>query len=164
MNGALWDIHSIDVTGAFGAPALPLLLHAHGLIFTSWIVLFVVQTRLIAGRRTPLHRRLGVVGGLLAVAMLVVGTMAAIASARRGFTPPGGVYVHICGTDLIRDANGQFVVLEDNGRTPSGVSYVLENRAVMKRVFPHPVGPLSMTGMRLLAAVVNSPTSPRTSA
>ena len=49
-----------------------------------------MQTRLIAGRRTPLHRRLGVVGGLLAVAMLIVGTMAAIASARRGFTPPGG--------------------------------------------------------------------------
>ena len=54
-----------------------------------------------------------------------------------GFTPPGGVYVHICGTDLIRDAAGRFVVLEDNGRTPSGVSYVLENRAVMKKVFPH---------------------------
>jgi uncharacterized circularly permuted ATP-grasp superfamily protein len=53
-----------------------------------------------------------------------------------GFTPPGGVYVHICGTDLIRDTAGQFLVLEDNGRTPSGVSYVLENRAVMKRVFP----------------------------
>jgi len=54
-----------------------------------------------------------------------------------GFTPPGGVYIHICGTDLIRDADGQFLVLEDNGRTPSGVSYVLENRAVMKKVFPH---------------------------
>jgi uncharacterized circularly permuted ATP-grasp superfamily protein len=53
-----------------------------------------------------------------------------------GFTPPGGVYIHICGTDLIRDTNGSFVVLEDNGRTPSGVSYVLENRAVMKKVFP----------------------------
>ena len=53
-----------------------------------------------------------------------------------GFTPPGGVYVHICGTDLIRDTDGQLLVLEDNGRTPSGVSYVLENRAVMKRVFP----------------------------
>ena len=75
---------------AFGRPALPPLLHVHGLIFTSWIVLFVVQARLIAGRRTPLHRRLGVVGGCLAAAMLVVGTMAAIASARRGFTPPGG--------------------------------------------------------------------------
>jgi len=53
-----------------------------------------------------------------------------------GFTPPGGVYIHICGTDLIRDTDGRFLVLEDNGRTPSGVSYVLENRAVMKRVFP----------------------------
>lgn len=54
-----------------------------------------------------------------------------------GFKPPGGVYVHICGTDLIRDTDGQLLVLEDNGRTPSGVSYVLENRAVMKKVFPH---------------------------
>jgi uncharacterized circularly permuted ATP-grasp superfamily protein len=53
-----------------------------------------------------------------------------------GFRPPGGVYIHICGTDLIRDPRGQFVVLEDNGRTPSGVSYVLENRAIMKKVFP----------------------------
>jgi uncharacterized circularly permuted ATP-grasp superfamily protein len=53
-----------------------------------------------------------------------------------GFVPPGGTYVHICGTDLIRDTAGQFLVLEDNGRTPSGVSYVLENRAVMKKVFP----------------------------
>ena len=54
-----------------------------------------------------------------------------------GFTPPGEVYIHICGTDLIRDTDGSFVVLEDNGRTPSGVSYVLENRAVMKKVFPY---------------------------
>jgi uncharacterized circularly permuted ATP-grasp superfamily protein len=47
----------------------------------------------------------------------------------RGIRPPGGVYIHIAGIDLIRDANGDFVVLEDNVRTPSGVSYVLENRA-----------------------------------
>lgn len=54
-----------------------------------------------------------------------------------GFTPPGGVYIHVCGSDLIRDPAGRFLVLEDNGRTPSGVSYVLENRAVMKKVFSH---------------------------
>src|SRR5262245_56076217 len=42
-----------------------------------------------------------------------------------GFSPPGGVYIHICGTDLVRDTAGRFLVLEDNGRTPSGVSYVL---------------------------------------
>jgi uncharacterized circularly permuted ATP-grasp superfamily protein len=53
-----------------------------------------------------------------------------------GFDPPGKQYVHVVGTDLVRDASGQFLVLEDNGRTPSGVSYVLENRVVMKKVFP----------------------------
>jgi uncharacterized circularly permuted ATP-grasp superfamily protein len=49
---------------------------------------------------------------------------------------PRNLYTHICGTDLIRDRWGNYLVLEDNCRTPSGVSYVLENRAVMKRVFP----------------------------
>jgi uncharacterized circularly permuted ATP-grasp superfamily protein len=55
----------------------------------------------------------------------------------RGVRPPGGVYVHVAGIDLIRRDDGAFVVLEDNLRTPSGISYVLENRAVMKRVYPH---------------------------
>ncbi len=49
---------------------------------------------------------------------------------------PGNVYVHICGTDLIRDHDGTYRVLEDNCRTPSGVSYMLENRLLMMRVFP----------------------------
>ena len=53
-----------------------------------------------------------------------------------GFNPPGGQYVHIVGTDLVRDNTGRFLVLEDNARSPSGVSYVLENRMVMKKVFP----------------------------
>jgi uncharacterized circularly permuted ATP-grasp superfamily protein len=53
-----------------------------------------------------------------------------------GFDPPGRQYLHVVGTDLVRDASGQFRVLEDNGRTPSGVSYVLENRVVMKKIFP----------------------------
>lgn len=52
----------------------------------------------------------------------------------RGIRPPGGVRVHVSGIDLIRDPAGTFQVLEDNLRTPSGVSYVLENRAVSKRV------------------------------
>ncbi|MDX2186727.1 MAG: circularly permuted type 2 ATP-grasp protein [Opitutaceae bacterium] len=54
-----------------------------------------------------------------------------------GFAIPKGLYVHINGTDLIRDEAGVYRVLEDNLRTPSGVSYVLENRQVMKRVFPN---------------------------
>jgi uncharacterized circularly permuted ATP-grasp superfamily protein len=53
-----------------------------------------------------------------------------------GFDPPGKQYLHVVGTDLVRDAQGRLLVLEDNGRTPSGVSYVLENRVVMKKVFP----------------------------
>lgn len=53
-----------------------------------------------------------------------------------GLNPPGGIWCHITGTDLVRGADGQFYVLEDNLRCPSGVSYVLENRVVMKRSFP----------------------------
>jgi uncharacterized circularly permuted ATP-grasp superfamily protein len=56
--------------------------------------------------------------------------------ALRGIRPAGGVRVHIAGIDLIRDGEGTFRVLEDNVRTPSGVSYVLENRLVSKRVLP----------------------------
>ncbi|MCX5659891.1 MAG: circularly permuted type 2 ATP-grasp protein [Planctomycetota bacterium] len=53
-----------------------------------------------------------------------------------GFKPPQGVWCHITGTDLVRHTDGQFYVLEDNMRCPSGVSYVLENRQLLKRTFP----------------------------
>jgi uncharacterized circularly permuted ATP-grasp superfamily protein len=53
-----------------------------------------------------------------------------------GFAVPQGTYVHICGTDIVRDETGVFRVLEDNARTPSGVSYVIENRHLMMRAFP----------------------------
>jgi len=53
-----------------------------------------------------------------------------------GLKPPNGVWCHITGTDLVRGGDGCFYVLEDNLRCPSGVSYVLENRVVMKRSFP----------------------------
>ncbi|MCP5305604.1 MAG: circularly permuted type 2 ATP-grasp protein [Chromatiaceae bacterium] len=53
----------------------------------------------------------------------------------RGVKPPHGVWAHICGSDLIRDERGRFHVLEDNLRVPSGVSYMLENRVLTKRVF-----------------------------
>lgn len=54
----------------------------------------------------------------------------------RGLQPPGGIWCHITGTDLIRHSDGAIYVLEDNLRCPSGVSYVLQNRMVMKRSFP----------------------------
>jgi uncharacterized circularly permuted ATP-grasp superfamily protein len=53
-----------------------------------------------------------------------------------GLDPPGGIWCHITGTDLVRDENGRIFVLEDNLRCPSGVSYVLANRRLMKRTFP----------------------------
>ena len=53
----------------------------------------------------------------------------------RGVSPKFGVWAHICGSDLVRDADGTMYVLEDNLRVPSGVSYVLENRAISKRAF-----------------------------
>ena len=53
------------------------------------------------------------------------------------FSVPRGIYVHICGTDLIRDDQGNYLVLEDNLRCPSGASYMIENRSAMRRAFPH---------------------------
>ncbi len=53
-----------------------------------------------------------------------------------GLTPPRGIWCHITGTDLVRDNDGQYYVLEDNLRCPSGVSYVLQNRQLMKQTFP----------------------------
>jgi uncharacterized circularly permuted ATP-grasp superfamily protein len=61
-----------------------------------------------------------------------------------GLNPPKGIWCHITGTDLVRDRDGQIYVLEDNLRCPSGVSYVLENREVMKRTFPQMFDGLSV--------------------
>lgn len=52
-----------------------------------------------------------------------------------GFTPNGGIYTHVCGTDLIKHNDGEYYVLEDNVRCPSGVSYVMSNRDTMKKMF-----------------------------
>ncbi|WP_159978699.1 MULTISPECIES: circularly permuted type 2 ATP-grasp protein [unclassified Novosphingobium] len=71
-----------------------------------------------------------------------------------GFTPPGGVYTHVVGIDLVRTGPDDFMVLEDNARTPSGVSYMLENRETMMAMFPElftkiPVRPVSDYPRRL---------------
>jgi uncharacterized circularly permuted ATP-grasp superfamily protein len=65
----------------------------------------------------------------------------------QGVDVPGGIYAHIAGIDVVRDEGGKFLVLEDNLRVPSGVSYMLENRKMMMRLFPelfahHPVAPV----------------------
>jgi hypothetical protein len=73
--------------GYFGAPSLTPLLHLHGLIFTTWILLFIVQTTLVAARRTDIHRKLGVAGGVLAGLMIIVGPLTGIAAAKLGHSP-----------------------------------------------------------------------------
>ncbi len=75
-----------------------------------------------------------------------------------GLPVPHGTYVHVCGVDIIRDQKGAFLVLEDNARTPSGVSYVIENRKMMRRIFPDlmdgiAVKPVGSYGMMLHAAL-----------
>ncbi|MGE3126232.1 MAG: circularly permuted type 2 ATP-grasp protein [Fimbriimonadaceae bacterium] len=75
-----------------------------------------------------------------------------------GAVPPHDVYTHVVGTDLIRDEDGSYVVLEDNCRCPSGVSYVIENRNILQRTFPElfsalPVAPVRNYPDMLLEAL-----------
>ena len=84
-----------------------------------------------------------------------------------GLKPPHGIYVHLAGIDLVRVDEDQFYVLEDNVRTPSGVSYMLENREVMMRLFPelfaeHRVAPVETYADSLLATL-RSTAPPRAS-
>ena len=80
------------------------------------------------------------------------------ARAVHGIRPPGGVYTHVAGCDLVRDSDGSWKVLEDNVRTPSGISYVLENRVAMTRLLPqlfqhYGVRPVDQYPQLLLAAL-----------
>jgi uncharacterized circularly permuted ATP-grasp superfamily protein len=77
-----------------------------------------------------------------------------------GVNAPAGVWCHITGTDLVRDRDGQWFVLEDNLRCPSGISYVLENRRVMKNTFPQvfakmPIQPVDEYPSRLLETLLH---------
>jgi hypothetical protein len=71
----------------FGTPSISTLVHVHGLVMTLWFAFFLMQVRLVAMRRTELHRRAGVFGALIAVAVLVVGITTAIAAAKLGRSP-----------------------------------------------------------------------------
>lgn len=76
------------------------------------------------------------------------------------FSVPREIYVHVCGTDLIRDHAGNYLVLEDNLRCPSGASYMIENRAAMRRAFPglfqsYGVRPVESYGDDLLKALLH---------
>lgn len=88
----------------------------------------------------------------------VVSTSSALVEQMRGYRPPNGVRLHVCGIDLVRDGAGGFRVLEDNARIPSGVSYVLSNRRAMLQTFPElfanrPVRGVAEYPRRLLKAL-----------
>jgi hypothetical protein len=76
-------------TTVTGATVLTPLAHVHGALFTTWVLLFIVQTALVASHRTKIHQRLGIAGAVLAGLMVAVGTVTAIAAAARGSAPPG---------------------------------------------------------------------------
>ena len=84
-----------------------------------------------------------------------------------GLNPPRGVWCHISGADLVRDRDGTYYVLEDNLRVPSGVSYVLENREVLKRIFPNvfaglavrPVNEYTSKLLEMLESIAPSPSA-----
>ena len=65
------------------APLMPLL-HLHGLVFSSWLVLFITQTTLVAAHRTDIHRRLGILGGVIATLMVLIGCFTAVLRASQG--------------------------------------------------------------------------------
>jgi hypothetical protein len=79
----------------FGSPALDVLVHVHGILFTSWFVLLATQVALVSAHRTALHRRLGVAGAALAALMLVVGVLTAVHFARRGGGVPRLMFIAI---------------------------------------------------------------------
>jgi hypothetical protein len=72
-----------------GSATLTPLVHVHGALFTGWVLLFIVQTALVAGGRVAVHRRIGVAGAVLAALMVVAGARTAIAAAAAGSAPPG---------------------------------------------------------------------------
>lgn len=84
------------------------------------------------------HQREIVAAGIVPWGLIV--TRSAFSRAAHNITPPKGIYCHVSGCDLVRDADGTWKVLEDNVRTPSGVSYVMENRRAMQRFVPRLFG------------------------
>jgi hypothetical protein len=148
----------------FTPEPLPPVFAIHGAVFTAWVLLFVVQTALVSARRTPIHRKLGVVGGLLAALMLVVGYQAAITAARRGFATPGLppplVFLAIPFFDLI-----VFAVLVGTGlyfrRTPAAhkrlmllSTIAILTAAIARLPYVLPLGPLVFFGLTDIPVVV----------
>jgi hypothetical protein len=84
-----FDAFGPDPMATLSGRPVTLLVHAHGALFTTWVLLFIVQTALVARHKVQVHRRLGIAGGVLAASMIVVGTLTALQATARGSAPPG---------------------------------------------------------------------------
>lgn len=146
-----------------GATSLPPLVHVHGAIFTAWVVLFIVQTALVASHRVQLHRKLGIAGGVLASIMVLVGVATAIKAAERGSAPPGVdplVFLAIPLTDMVLFAGFVAAALrmrrdKEAHKRLMLVAYVSIIVAAVARfpgVLPH--GPLAFFGLTCVFLVV----------
>jgi hypothetical protein len=118
---------SYFLRGAVFAPLPSVLVHLHGAVFSAWIILFVVQSSLVAAGNVRLHRKLGWLGAVLAVLMVVLGTLAPFGTLRRGaelpsfFTPKSFLFGNVIGIVIF----GAYV---------SGAVWKRNNRKVHKRV------------------------------
>jgi hypothetical protein len=157
---------SYYLKGLYGSPPLSPLRHLHGAVFTLWMVLFVVQTSLIAARRTSVHRRLGIAGVLLAATMVVVGTAVAIAAAKypRAVAPglpPPLVFLVIPLSDLAGflalvtlgvfkrrqpDVHKRLMLLATIAILPAALGRLVFPGGLLD-VLGLPAGPLTLTGL-----------------
>lgn len=154
----------------FGAPELPPLRHLHGLVMTLWFALFAVQTALVEGHRTALHRRLGVAGAVLALVVLVVGVTTGIDAAARGASPgppplrflvvPLGdmvVFATLVGTALYAIARNRteihkrLMLVGTLSMLPAAIARMPFE--FIRTAAPPPVVPFGLTDLTILACV-----------
>jgi hypothetical protein len=139
------------------------LVHVHGALFSTWVLLFIAQTALVASRRVAVHRRLGVAGSVLAAAMVVVGTLTAIAAAARGAAPRGAdplAFLAIPFFNMVLFATfvTAALVLRRDKETHKRLmllAYVsILGAAVARLPGMLPLGPLASLGLAFLVVVV----------
>jgi hypothetical protein len=149
---------SYFLKGYFGSPELSLHVHIHGLVFTSWVLLFLAQTSLVATGRTDLHRKLGVGGAVLAALLLIMGTTTAILRVKGGGPSPiPGVpplsFLAVPLFDMVVFALliGAGLVLrnrpETHKRLMTLATIALTSAPIARLAFVRPVGPPAFFGL-----------------
>jgi hypothetical protein len=149
---------SYFLKGYFGTPGLSLHVHIHGLVFTSWVLLFLAQTTLVATDRTDVHRKLGVGGAVLAALLLIMGTITAILRVKGGGPSPiPGVpplsFLAVPLFDMVVFAMlvGGGLVLrnrpETHKRLMTLATIALTSAPIARLSFVRPVGPLAFFGL-----------------